>query len=93
VGDESIQELACRAGHLIDRPVKSRFIGLGWPGEATQLPNELQSRCTDFLLRGRWMEIMQSFDVSTHVLSSLRIGSYRAAARPMIDRAEVNNDA
>src|SRR5215469_16448224 len=75
MGDEGIQELACRARYLIDRPVEGRFIGLGRSGEPTQLPNELERGCTDFFIGGRWLEIMQSFDVSTHVLPSLHYSS------------------
>jgi hypothetical protein len=86
VGDEGIHELARRAGHLVYRAAESRFIGFGRAGEAAQLPNELESRCTDFFVRGRGMEVMQRFDVSTHVLSLLRLSQRPSGTRKADDR-------
>jgi hypothetical protein len=87
MGDEGIQQLACRARHLIDRPVEGRFIAFGRSGESTQLPNELERGCTDFFIGGGWLEIMQSFDVSTHVLP--RCTPHRLLSGPVIEIAEV----
>jgi len=53
-------------GHPVHRATKRVFVRLGWPGEAAQLSDELEGRRADLLVRGRWFEVVQSFDVSTH---------------------------
>ena len=53
-------------GHSVHSASKSQLVRFGGPGEAAQLSDELERRCADLFARGRWLEVMQSFDVSTH---------------------------
>jgi hypothetical protein len=66
VRHERVQKLACRCGHLVHGPVKRGLVCLGRPGETAQLADELQRGCPDLLLGGRWFEVVQRLDVTTH---------------------------
>jgi hypothetical protein len=46
--------------------IERSFVREGWFRESGKLPNKLKSRCADFVVRRRWLEIMQGLDVSTH---------------------------
>jgi hypothetical protein len=60
-------------GYSINRSRENDFVGFRWFGEAAQFPNELQRRCPDLFVRSGRREVMQCFDVSTHVKSSFEI--------------------
>src|SRR5437773_5996568 len=57
-------------GHSVHSASKSQLVRFGGPGEAAQLSDELERRCADLFARGRWFEVVQGFDVSTHEGSS-----------------------
>jgi hypothetical protein len=66
IRDKRIKQLVRGFGHLVNRPAKCDLVCFGGSREAAQLPDELQGRGMDFLVRGRRFEIVQSLDVSTH---------------------------
>jgi hypothetical protein len=51
--DKRIKQLVRGFGHLVNRPAECDLVCFGRPCEAAQLPDELQGRGTDFLVRGR----------------------------------------
>src|SRR6266481_4062530 len=66
VGHERLEEIARRGGYLLYGTVESGLICLGGPGKAAQLPDKLQGRRVDLLLRGGRLEVVQRLDVTTH---------------------------
>ena len=84
IRDKRIEQLVRGFGYLVNRPAERDLVCFGGPGEAAQLPDELQGRGKDLLVRGRRSEVMKGFDVSTHNKSSSppgrRIGN--PACRP-----------
>jgi hypothetical protein len=61
-----VKEFVRRLRHLFDCIIEGNLIGLRGPGEAAELPHELQRRRTDFFLSRRRFEIVQSLNISTH---------------------------
>jgi hypothetical protein len=51
---------------IIDSTVESCLVCLGRLGETAQLPDELKRRSANFIVRGRWTEVVKCFDGSTH---------------------------
>ena len=72
IRDKRVKQLVRGFGHLVNRPAECDLVCFRGSREAAQLPDELQGRGKDFLIRGRRLEIVQSFDVSTHNKSSSR---------------------
>jgi hypothetical protein len=77
LGGQRLKQLLRDLRDAIDRAIEGFFVCLRRFREAAQLPNELKSRGADLFVRGRWREVMQSFDVSAHKLSSLLFGSIK----------------
>ncbi len=65
VTSESISSRAARET-LSTAPIEGDLIGLGRPGEAAQLADELQGGQVDFFLRGGRVKIVQRLDIATH---------------------------
>ena len=76
VRHETIEERPCGLRHLVHRSRESGLVSSGRPCEAAQFADELQGRCPDLVVRGGRLEVVQSFDASTHARSSSR-GSER----------------
>src|SRR6516162_11476873 len=80
IGHERIEQLACRCGHPVDGAVESNLVCLGRPSKATQLADELQRRCPNFVLC-RWrFEVMKRLDITTHAHPRLIPGTYAFGA-------------
>lgn len=71
LGDERLKEVMRCMSNLLNRSIKSIFVDFSRPGKPTQLPDKLQRGSAHFLFRRRRREVMQSFDVSTHIFCSL----------------------
>ena len=67
-GHQRVEQGGGRLGDFIDRPIERGLVGSGRSGKSTNLPDELQSRQPDFVIRRRRFEVVQRFDVSTHAL-------------------------
>jgi hypothetical protein len=60
----------CGSRDLLYGVVECQFVRFGGPIETAQLSDELEGGCTDLLVRGRGLEVMQRLDVSAHEKSS-----------------------
>jgi hypothetical protein len=61
-----VDQSARGGGHVIDGAIERRFVGARWSIRAAQLPDELESRCSDFVIRGRRFEVRERLDISAH---------------------------
>jgi hypothetical protein len=61
-----VKQFVRRLRDLFDCIIEGNLVGLRGPGEAAELPHELQRRGTDFFLCRRGFEIVQSLNISTH---------------------------
>ena len=52
---------------IIDGAIERCFVCLGRLRETAQLPDELKRRRANFVVRGRWTEVVKYFDGSAHV--------------------------
>jgi hypothetical protein len=63
---EGVEQLLCCPSDLVHGSLESNLVCLGRSCKATQLADELQRRCSDFVLC-RWRsEVMESLDRTTH---------------------------
>src|ERR1700757_3472221 len=65
-GDERIDQLTCRARHLVHGAIYRGLMGLRRPAEAEKLAHELQRGEIDLLVSCRRVEIVERLDVSAH---------------------------
>jgi hypothetical protein len=63
VAPQSIKEMMSRMRDVVDGPVERRLVDFGRPGKAGQLADELKRAGADFIVRRRWLEIMERSDV------------------------------
>ena len=68
--DERVEELPDCVRHLVHGTSERDFVGFGGSCETAELSDELQRRCPDFVVRGRWLEVVQRLDAATHRKSS-----------------------
>jgi hypothetical protein len=73
VRHQTVEQLPRGLRHLVHRPIERKFVCFRRPGETAQLADELQGRRPDFVIRGRWLEVVQSLNISTHKRSSVRL--------------------
>jgi hypothetical protein len=65
-GYESVKQLPRNPCDLVNRVVEGNLICFRWSSETAQFTNKLQRRCSDFVIRGRRLKVVQRFDISTH---------------------------
>ena len=58
----------CRLRHLVYGTIEDELVGLRGLCEAAEFTDKLDRRRADFLVRRRWFEVMQGFDVSAHII-------------------------
>src|ERR1041384_1534412 len=66
--NQRIEQLPRSLCHLLNSPIEHFFVRLRRLCKTAQLPNELQRRRTNFLLRCGRFEVMKRFDISTHAV-------------------------
>jgi hypothetical protein len=71
---QRVQKVAGSGLYFLDRPQKSRFIGLRRTVESADLPHELARRGANLIVGHRRFKIEQGFDASTH--------NFKSSARP-----------
>lgn len=69
--------------HVLDGVVERRLVGLGRPGKAGQLADELERAGADFVVRRRRFEIVQRSDVPAHGDSSQKSRGMKKAGPPL----------
>src|SRR5215467_9716806 len=68
IGHEGAEQLFCGLGDLVHGSLESDLVCLGRPSKATQLADELERRCPDFVLC-RWrFEVMERLDIAAHII-------------------------
>src|SRR5262245_32839625 len=65
-GDERVEEPVRHRRDLVDGAAEGRRVGLRRSREPAQLADELERGGADLLVRGRWREVVQRLDASTH---------------------------
>ena len=69
VSDQRFEQMMRDMGNVIDRAIESGLVRLRRLGESGQLPNKLERRRTDLVIRRRWTKIMQGLNSSAHTES------------------------
>jgi len=75
----SLERVDQRAGDLRDLAhglVKGRFIGMGGPGEAADLANELERSIVDFRIGGGRLEIEERSNIPAHVRNTALVRAH-----------------
>ena len=78
-------------GDVLDGGEENGFVRLRWLGEAADFPHELQRRGAHLVVRNRWFEVEENFDVSAHgkVTSRIRVSGARARSA-ILSQADIS---
>ena len=67
IGDQRFKKMMRGMGHVIDRAIECFFVCARWLCKSGKLPNKLERRSANLVIRRWWRKIMQGLDGSTHV--------------------------
>src|SRR6185312_1912819 len=65
-GDQGIDQSARGSGDFLDGTIKHCAVGLGRAVESAELPDELEGRVSNLLVRRGWLKVKKRLDVSAH---------------------------
>src|SRR5260370_40401520 len=65
-GYENVEQFVRRPRDLVNRAFKGELIRLRRSSKTTQFTNKLQCRCTNLVVCGWWLKVMQCLDIATH---------------------------
>jgi len=67
IGDQRFKKMMRGMGYVIDRAIECFFVCARWLCKSGKLPNKLERRSANLVIRRWWRKIMQGLDSSAHL--------------------------
>jgi len=67
IRDERFKKMMRGMGYVIDRAIECFFVCARWLCKSGKLPNKLERRSANLVIRRWWRKIMQGLDSSAHL--------------------------